>query len=98
MAHSLGQVLDLLLGDRFTLVFAHAPDRLHHSDKVLLARQAHRQVRVVVYPLLQGDDPIVVTLRTIETVEELLENFFPGQFTVNEVLILAHVVDLLTVN
>ena len=26
VAHGLGKVLDLLLGDRFTLVFAHTPD------------------------------------------------------------------------
>ena len=93
MSHRVGQHLNLLLGNLRILILNHLPHGLHHSNKVTLIRQAHRQVSVVVKPLVPSDLAIIVALHAVETVKELLDDLLTSQASLNKVRILRHIID-----
>mmetsp|Transcript_20665 Transcript_20665/g.27882 ORF Transcript_20665/g.27882 Transcript_20665/m.27882 type:complete len:217 (-) Transcript_20665:25-675(-) len=91
-------MLDLLGGDSGSLIFADLPDGLHHADEVLVAGQAHRQIGVVVVPLLSTDRAVVVAAHAVEPVQEFLQDLIAGLLSVDEVLVLRNVVDCVDIS
>jgi hypothetical protein len=91
-AHSLSQVLDLFSADSSGLILADVPDGLHHLDKVLIGWRRHGQVSVIVFPFLLRDCAVVVTSHAIEAIQEILQNLLPRLLSIDEVLVLGHVV------
>ena len=94
----LRQKLDLLLRNRRCLILADLPHGFHHLHEVLVARQTHGKVCVVVIPLLLGDGAIVVAAHAIKSVQELFQDLLAGLSSVDEVLVLRHVVNGINVS
>ena len=87
------EVGDGLLGDAGVLFLGHLPGGLHHAHEVLVRWRAHRQVSVVVVPLLAGDDAVVVPARSVEVIEEVLEDLVARLASLEELGVHRHVVD-----
>ena len=87
------KVRDGLLSDTRVLLFRDLPGRLHHADEVLVGWGAHRQVGVVVIPLLLGDLSIVVAAGAVEVVKEVLKDLLTGLTALEELGVHADVVD-----
>ena len=87
------QVGDSLLGDAGVLFLGHLPGGLHHAHEVLVRRRAHRQVRVVVVPLLASDNAVVVPARPVEVIEEVLEDLVARLAPLQELGVHRHVVN-----
>jgi hypothetical protein len=70
-AHFLQKHGNSLLCVGVTVVFGALPSRLHHPHEVLIARQVHRDVRVVINPLGLGNHSVVVAACSVEIVQEI---------------------------
>ena len=91
-------MLDLLLRHSARLILADLPNRLHHANEVLIRGKRHREIRVVVVPLLPRDSAIVVATHAVEAIEELSKDLLSRLLSINEVLVLRHIVDCIDVS
>lgn len=54
------------------------PSALKHADEILVIRNTHGQICIVIKEFLSCDDTVVVALSTIEVVEELGQDLLLG--------------------
>lgn len=90
-------MLDLFLRHSARLIFADLPNRFHHAHEVLIRWKGHREICVVVVPLVSRDSAIVVATHAIEAIKELSKDLLSCLLSINEVLVLGHVVDCIDV-
>jgi len=91
--HLTEEVRDGLLGDLGVFFFGDLPGRFHHADEVLVGGGAHGEVGVVVSELLHGDDAVVVSLGSVEVVEEVSEDVVTGLASLKELGVHGDIVD-----
>ena len=95
--HGLGQVLDLLSTNAGGLILTDLPHGFHHLDEVFFRWCRHGEISVVVSPFLLSDLSIVVSAHTIKAVKELTEDLLSGLPSINEVLVVGHVINCVDV-
>ena len=97
VAENLDEVGNLILRNGCGLVLADGPDRLHHAHEVQVVGNAHAEVGVVIHPLGLGHLAVLITLDAFKAVKEVFQNLLAGLLAVNEVLVAAHIEDLIDV-
>lgn len=92
-AHFAVKVTDNSLGLGAVLIFGYLPCALHHLNEVLVRRNAHANIAIVVTELIKSDNTIIVAAYTIELVKEVGENLVLGGITSEEFGVFADIID-----
>ena len=87
-------MLNLLFGDSLCRVFAHTPDSLSHTHKVLIINNGERHILLVILPLVVTSDAIHWLAVMAETIAESLKKFIFCHLALDKIGVTGNIVAL----